>query len=366
MSTTQIEWADLVWNPIVGCSIVSPGCANCYAMRQAARIERMDKARGGNVPHYHGLTRYVNGNPVWTGIVRPAPERVMRAPLSWRKPARVFVNSMSDLFHEDVPDFVIDQVFAVMALCPHLTFIIVTKRSERMRAYLTAMQRAFEAEGDEFTRRWGHAAVAVTDAPCAASTIEEIEFPLPNVWLLVSAERQIEADERIPDLLATPAAKRGVSLEPLIGPIKLHYLQQPGGMVIDALKGEHWYPGAGSINSVTRTGKPKLDWVITGFENGPRPGHPDWVRDVRDQCATTNTAFFHKQNGTWRVVADLDKDDPGGGRAEDIRRTTPKGQWLNRAGGHGFHGDRVLRVVPTTKARAGAELDGEHHREFPR
>lgn len=354
MTATAIEWADRVWNPLVGCSIASPGCANCYAMKEAARIERMDKALGGRLPHYHGLTREVNGKPVWTGEVRAAPQRTLMLPLDWMKPARVFVNSMSDLFHEDVPDHLIDRVFSVMAVCPHLTFIVVTKRGRRMRDYCLKLQQQPERLGAH-------------RGPESQTVRPLHSIPLPNVWLLVSAERQAEANERIPFLLETPAARRGVSLEPMLALIDL--VNIGGG--IDALRGERFIDHYDDRNTSRRVrtiiGKlPPLDWVITGFENGPRPGHPDWVRAVRDQCAPTNTAFFHKQNGTWRVVADLDKDDPGGGRAGDIARRDPKGRWLNLAGGHGFHGERVLRVTPTTKRNAGALLDGVLHREFPR
>ena len=140
MTVTGIEWAERVWNPIGGCSLVSAGCTNCYAMRMAHRL-----GHNPRTPQYAGLTRVVNGKPVWTGHVRLVAERLV-APLKWRTPATIFVNSMSDLFHEEVPDTWIDLVFAVMALCPQHRFIVLTKRSSEMRSYIASFswQRAVE------------------------------------------------------------------------------------------------------------------------------------------------------------------------------------------------------------------------------
>lgn len=140
---TNISWTERTWNPVVGCSVVSPGCTNCYAMRMAYRVKEMEEARTGrpDASHYFGTTKVVNGNPVWTGKVVLAPEHILLEPLRRRKPTMYFVNSMSDLFHEDVPDEWIDRVFAVMALCPQHTFQVLTKRSERMRAYCTDPDR---------------------------------------------------------------------------------------------------------------------------------------------------------------------------------------------------------------------------------
>ena len=185
MGKTSIEWTrnddgtqGKTWNPIAGCSVVSPGCTRCYAMRMAARIERMQPDS-----HYKGLTKQVNGNPVWTGKIVRAPDKIFKAPLKWRKPTRVFVNSMSDLFHEDVPDEWIDEIFRIMALTPQHTYQVLTKRPERMQKY-------------------------------SGRTLD-------NVWMGVSAEDQARADERIPLLLETPAAVRFISAEPLLGPLDL-------------------------------------------------------------------------------------------------------------------------------------------------
>jgi protein gp37 len=229
---TEIEWTDDSWNPNVGCAIVSPGCTNCYAMRQAARIERMNPT----LEHYHGLTRKVNGQPVWTGKLGFSEKKLVE-PLSWRKPRRVFVNSMSDLFHENVPDEWIVRVFDVMERCPQHTFQILTKRARRMQ-------------------RW---------------TRKHWPTPLPNVWLGISAERQEEFDERESDLRFMSAAVRFMSLEPLLGPIDA-----------DA----HW---PNPLNDI--------QWVIVGAESGPgaRPCKIEWVRSIRDQCEEAGVAFFLKQ-----------------------------------------------------------------------
>jgi protein gp37 len=183
---SAIEWTDDTWNPFVGCSIVSPGCIDCYAMELAARL--LD----GNpkTPHYAGTTRYVNGNAVWTGKLALAPEHIIAAPLGWRKPRRIFVNSMGDLFHEDAPIEWIDRVLAIAAQCPQHVFQILIKRPQRMCAY--------------------------------ADT-----HPIPPyVWLGTSCEDQRRYDERIDALHATKAKVRFLSLEPLLGPIEPDWLPE--------------------------------------------------------------------------------------------------------------------------------------------
>lgn len=263
---TAIEWADATWNPITGCSIVSPGCTNCYAMRQAGRL--LDKPGS----HYHGTTRRVNGKAVWTGTVAMAPDHILTAPLKWKKPRRIFVNSMGDLFHESVPDEWIDRVFAVMALCPQHTFLVLTKRSVKMRKYVAA---------DRFGEIMEHAG-AILDGPLV------VDWPPPNVHLGVSCEDQARADERIPDLLATPAAVRFVSAEPLLGPIDFANIRPAERDEVDALTGFDFDQGGA---------RERLDWVIAGGESGPdaRPMHPDWARAIRDQCEAAGAAFFMKQ-----------------------------------------------------------------------
>lgn len=272
---SKIEWTDATWNPIVGCSLVSPGCTNCYAMKMASRIEAM-AVGAGRWSHYNGTTKASNGGAVWTGRVTLAPDHVLSLPLHWKRPRRIFVNSMGDLFHESVPDEWIDRVFVVMALARHHTFQVLTKRSARMRDYMIrfswsrAVYSCRTSANDpvpvivrhsynDLQRKFGLTPRFSYDADCSS-------WPPNNVWLGGSAENQKAADERIPDLLVTPAAIRFVSCEPLLGPIDLG--------VIAA-----------------------LDWVIVGGESGAaaRPMHPDWARSLRDQCAAAGVPFFMKQ-----------------------------------------------------------------------
>jgi len=283
MSTaSKIEWTDVTWNPTRGCSRVSAGCEHCYAERVAFRF------RGPGLP-YRGLVRAgSDGKPHWTGQV-VLDETTLLEPLHWRKPRRVFVNSMSDLFHEALTDEQIDRVFAVMALCPQHTFQVLTKRAKRMREYMAAGNRA---DNEGLGYRWCTAAGRILQGLPG----EAPGFPLPNVWLGVSAEDQAAADERIPELLATPAAVHFVSLEPLLGPLSI----------------ERWVGGqreAGPPGATYGVPASDLDWVIVGGESGPgaRPMHPDWARSIRDRCVAAGVvegvAFFFKQWGEWAEVA---------------------------------------------------------------
>jgi protein gp37 len=254
MAMSDIEWTGLTWNPIAGCDIVSAGCKLCYAMRQAARMERMNP----KLAHYHGLTKVVNGKPVWTGKIARAPESTWAKPLRRKKPTTWFVNSMSDLFHADIPDEWIDEAFAIMAATPQHTYQILTKRAERMQTYALTDERIFKALPASIPRF----------GLCLPM------LPLPWVWLGVSAERQQEFDARWSHLEATPAAVRFISYEPMLGPLDL--------------------------------GGAKPDWLIAGCESGSgaRSYETDWVRSIRDQCQSATTAFFFKQaavNG--RVVS---------------------------------------------------------------
>lgn len=328
---TKIEWTKETWNPIVGCSVVSPGCTNCYAMRQALRL-----SKNPATPHYAGTVEMSRGGPVWTGKVALASDKVLTAPLRRRKPTMYFVNSMGDLFHEDVPDDWIDQVFAVMALAPQHTFQVLTKRAGRMREYMDAEHKV-AAQMLEFCKK-GQAPLPGT-----------FRWPLPNVWLGVSAEDQARADERIPHLLATPAAIRFVSAEPLLGQVDLT---------------RQLYEHATGL----RTATPNLDWIIVGGESGKgaRPMHPDWARSIRDQCAAAGVPFFFKQRGEWTWTYDRDLDDLDWRLCDMIAKDTPNGRWMNLDGGHGFHGDRVVMMQRVGKKAAGNHLDGRRHLEMPR
>lgn len=270
MSTlTSIEWTDVSWNPVRGCSLVSAGCANCYAMKQAHRFS------GAGQP-YAGLTELGPHGPRWTGKIQLV-EEALDAPLHWKKPRRIFVNSMSDLFHEDVPDEFIHKIFAVMALSPRHTFQVLTKRPERMLRYLRPEGRRFLVE---------HHAYKLSDrAPVSLASI----WPLPNLWLGVSIDDQKTADERIPILLQTPAAVRWVSAEPLLGPVDLDLYLSYSGRVLS-------HGG--------------IDWVVVGGESGPgaRPCDVAWIRSIRDQCQAAGVPVFVKQLGSQPYVVEGSRD----------------------------------------------------------
>lgn len=370
MSKSSIEWTGYTWNPTKGCSIKSPGCKNCFAMREAYRF-----GFNPQLPIYHGLTKLVNGKPIWTGKIVLAPDSTLLQPLKRKKPTTYFVNSMSDLFHEDIPDEWIDRVFAVMALTPQHTYQILTKRADRMREYLAKRPifRICGAIGEliesvNLQKRFLDGNNKDHWTNDGNSKISQFPWPLPNVWLGISCERQQEADERIPHLLNTPAAIRFISAEPLLGPIDLTALTLPGvTSKFDALKHGATYsrkPDGHRFYHIS--GQPTLDWVIAGGESGPnaRPMHPDWARSLRNQCNAANVPFFFKQWGNWRPEIDRDRDDPDW-RQPYAKYREPAFQILNLAGGQGFHGERVHVMRNCSKASAGRALDGMIHDEFP-
>ncbi|MBS9476184.1 DUF5131 family protein [Ancylobacter radicis] len=326
---TGIEWTrgpdgspGATWNPVVGCSLVSPGCTNCYAMGMAARIERMQPGS-----HYAGTTQGSKAGAVWSGKVALAPEHILTQPLRWRRPRRIFVNSMSDLFHESIPDEWIDIAFAVMALSPQHTYQVLTKRSGRMREYFAetwqpAPARSIHLGGDKTidipaekrpSDRWDRINLAIDDVTMnplfdherfwtpEGSLIGRPAWPrrpLPNVWLGVSTEDQRRADERVPDLLATPAAIRFVSAEPLLGAIRFDRIAHGDESEIDALRGLIVHTPQHMAVCPTDLGS-KLNLVIAGGESGPNArvweGFYAAARSIRDQCRTAGTAFFMKQ-----------------------------------------------------------------------
>jgi protein gp37 len=252
---TKIEWTDETWNPVTGCTKVSPGCDHCYAERIVERF----KGKGA----FENVT---------------LNEERLDAPLRWRKPRRVFVNSMSDLFHDSVPDEYIAKVFAVMALSPRHTFQVLTKRHARMRSLLGA---------HGFWAQVGLAALDLREIWLPAAGVSLDAHALPNVWLGVSVEDQKWADIRVPALLDTPAAVRFLSCEPLLGPVDILHPYLVPGPDCACERG-------GSVCD------PTIDWVIAGGESGPgaRPMHPDWARSLRDQCLAAGVPYFFKQTGS--------------------------------------------------------------------
>lgn len=261
---SNIEWTEASWNPVVGCSVISPGCTNCYAMKMAGRLEAMGSAI------YRGHTVKTKSGYVWNGKVSESNWGQVIKPLSWKKPRRIFVNSMSDLFHDDMPAETIERAFAVMAIAGRHTFQLLTKRPERASTEIVRIGRSIDIL-ERHARDMGHT--------LKFEGMGLAEWPLPNVWLGVSAEDQEHADERIPILLDTPAAVRWISAEPLLGPLDLGVLEE--GLPINAWL--TWLDG--------------LDWVVCGGESGPgsRPMDIEWTRSLRDQCQAAGVPFFMKQ-----------------------------------------------------------------------
>jgi protein gp37 len=292
---TRIEWTDATWNPVVGCSRVSEGCRNCYAERMAGRIANAGQAatlRGQPIgearaayaevvkaratmrgPHAIESPTYLGQ---WNGDVRLL-ESALAEPLRWRKPRRVFVNSMGDLFHHRVPDEWIDMVLAVVAATPQNTYQVLTKRPGRMAEYLAGYI------GGRFATIEGATAARAVLPPALEARALRSRWPLPNLWVGTSVEDQTTADGRLPHLLAAPAALRFVSCEPLLGPVSLWR-----GDSARAL-----------LNLGPVANGRGLGWVIVGGESGPgaRPMRPAWVRDLRDRCVVAGVPFFFKQWG---------------------------------------------------------------------
>jgi protein gp37 len=277
MGDSNISWTDKGWSPIVGCSRVSAGCMNCYAETLVGhRLSTNPVFAGSGM--YQGLTRPTNDGPRWTGEIEFFPERLY-APFVWREPQRVFVNPQSDLFHDNVPLELMQVIFGVMAITPRHTYQVLTKRPKRMQQVLSdpsfqagmvsAMQAlAFEQKYE--TMFW-------LMAERLSQMQAKLSWPLPNVWLGVSVEDQGTASERIPLLQATPAAKRFISAEPLIGEINI--LQ-----ATDTWKG--------------------LSWIIVGGEAAPankrRPMEQSWALDLYRQSKSAGVPFFYKQDAAPR------------------------------------------------------------------
>lgn len=308
---TKIEWTEATWNPITGCSVTSPGCTNCYAMKLAGTRLKHHESR-------KGLTVESKTGPVWTGEVR-FNEQWLTQPLRWRRPRMIFVCAHGDLFHESVPDEWIDRVFAVMALAPQHTFQVLTKRADRMRAYIEDRGREFRTEliVEHF--------FVLQESPDLA-----IQWPLTNVWLGVSVEDQKRADERVPDLLETPAVVRWLSCEPLLGPVDL--TQAWHGY--NSLDSECWgdckwcTSGLPPLTNCQRgrqsdtefwKGRSGIDWVVVGGESGQRARSMDaeWARSLRDQCSLSGVPFFFKQWGSNPVGACAPLRSSKGGRLLD-------------------------------------------------
>ena len=334
MSTTKIEWADRVWNPITGCTKCSPACDNCYA-------ERMSKRLAGRCGY----------PPLDPFAVTLHPDKTIE-PLGWKKPARIFDGSMTDLFHPGVPFEWVDKMLVTIGLTGRHTHMWLTKRPERMAEYFA--QR--DADG------WMEHLEMLADvslgeeAGCSIGNAfhghlfpqHNVGWPMRNLWLGTTIWDQESADRAVPILLSTPAGKRFVSIEPMLGPV---VLRQPsvGGGITSALAPDS-------------TVLPRLDWVICGGETGPgaRPMHPDWPRSLRDQCQAAGVPFFFKQWGEWGT---LEGSGAGGNTPvcywdETIVGTQPGWQSGISSGGQ-------AHMVRLGKSKAGRVLDGRTWEEVP-
>lgn len=347
--TTTIEWTrnddgtpGRTWNPATGCSKISAGCDNCYAETIAERFR-------GHAAFPKGFDVQIRADKV-------------NDPLKWRKPTRVFVNSMSDLFHDEISREWITEIFGVMAAARKHTFQLLTKRHGRMRSLLN---------DPNFAHMVRHRAQG------KGLSIPDFVWPLPNLWLGVSVENQRWANIRIPALVDTPAAVRFLSCEPLLGPVDLfagdhstHERDYDGAddyVCLDCSTEDRHVPW----RAIDRTSF-GIDWVITGAESGrkARPAHPDWFRSLRDQCATANIAYFHKQNGEWADRTQLTGDQRATADIWDAKkvlyvhpadgRTQTHGDW-----GMHDHLEGWASVQRVGKKAAGRELDGRTHDQFP-
>lgn len=335
--STRIEWTNQTWNPTTGCDRVSDGCDNCYALIMAARLKAMGSAK-----------YQTDGNAETSGPGFGVATHVdtLRDPLGWLKPRRVFVNSMSDLFHDRIPVEFIASVWAIMAATPQHTYQILTKRHARMRSVLRSPEFAYAT--------FRHMAKLST----GPASLAPLRGALPNVWLGVSIENQDTAERRIPALLDTPAQVRFLSCEPLLGPVDLTNLGTRHGPPINVLRPHR----AGAVS-----------WVIAGGESGKkaRPSHPAWFRSLRDQCRRAGVPWFFKQWGNWSTP------DPSSGHEifdyvtddDRVQVVSAGGVLLGRPWGGWARQDSPTRDAAVmrrySKQVAGRLLDGQTWDEYP-
>ena len=330
MNATKIEWADYSWNVVTGCSPVSAGCDHCWAKRMANR------------------QRGRNGYPADDPFRVTFHAERLQEPLRMKKPKRIAVCLMGDIFHEDVKEEWIDKVFSVMHWSKWHTFLLPTKRPERMAAYLAHVKRSRRIMQEARFLALGRGSKLLNDlAVC--------QWPLPNVWSGTSVENQHTADERIPWLLKCPAAVRFLSMEPLLGPVNFDAWM--GDEIEEAERLECGERGCG----LGMDGK-SIDWIIAGGESGPgaRPMHPAWVRSIRDQCQSARVPFFFKQWGDWIP------DSTGCGIGQKLWDGAPKHCGMNTFGSVASD-DRFDDVgfACVGKKASGRLLDGRKWYEMP-
>lgn len=330
---TDIEWTHIpgykgeTWNPITGCIKISPGCANCYAETMLMRFGRSGPFLPGNEIHRH--------------------DDRLGIPFKWKAPRAVFVNSVSDTFHEDVPDSFLVKIYAVMALTPQHIYQVLTKRPDRapgLRNLGWLWGEVIKTEADQIRRLNPGLKLPEYDGT----------WPLPNVWLGTSAENQYWANDRVPKILQCPAVIHFVSCEPLLSHIDLYKLKQPSGDEIDGFYG--WREPK-TLERVYG-----LDQVIVGGESGNskkiRPMHTEWARHLRDQTKIAGKAFFFKQWGKYRPMSD-----------EEVRATPSKARHVS-LDPHEREITRMLEetdiaMIKGSKGSNGHVLDGQTWQEFP-
>ena len=354
MADTKIQWADKVWNPVVGCTKCSPGCLNCYAERMAARLSYMGQEKYS----YVVKARHIDEKRPWSNKIF-CDETVLDQPLHWRKSKRIFVCSMSDLFHPKVPFGFIDKVFNVIYHCSEHTFLVLTKRVERMAEVANLL---IKAHGEQYFRHvhWG-----------------------------TSISTQTEAENNIPFLLQIKgAAVRWLSIEPMLGEIGLdrslcickHWKSEDGRNEPpwhpeDITKIQYKKQALCSVNYQT------IDWVVVGGESGPgaRPMHPDWVRNICDQCVAANVPFYFKQWGRWKPGRSEWSPGKPITKARWIEPDGSYSKWDLTQAGTPYHITRKglitplgkspecdsIFMTPVGKKKADCKLDGKEWKQLP-
>jgi protein gp37 len=361
MKETKIEWTNSTWNPLIAlrkdsgkrgwyCQKISPECDHCYA---AAMNQRSD-----------GLVGIGNGDGYAPDQLAKVDiqvhEKTLLQPLRWSGPRKVFVCSMTDLFGEWHTDAMIDRVFAIMAMTPHITYQVLTKRPSRMLAYCTEA-RTIDGIAEKWANTEAHKPIWIGTPTVTIRSM--FRWPLPNVWLGVTAGNQAMADERVPVLLRTPAAKRFVSYEPALGPVDLTNLSvaAPDGQeqwdALDKQEAEDaaWEGECGN----------SLDWLIMGGESGPkaRPMNPEWAWAMRDQCERAGVPFFFKQ---WGEFAPLGAFDGFKEAAQlPLWYVAKDGTFVEGRNGQIEEGTRYQPVYRVGKKRAGRLLQGVEYSQFP-
>lgn len=326
---SKIEWCHHTFNAWVGCSKISPACDHCYAQTWARRTGHAE---------------------LWEGQRRRTSVAYWKQPLAWDVQARlegrrvrVFCASLADVFDNEVPHQWRTDLFELIGNTPHLDWLLLTKRIGNAHRML-----------DQVVASWSDSD-QVWDAK-----------DWPHVWLGATIANQEEADRDVPKLLATPAAVRFLSCEPLLGPINLTRLHSLGLTWLDALSGRaHEGPSTFVWDS-------KIDWVIAGGESGPkaRPSHPHWFASLRDQCAAAGVPFHFKQHGEWLPECQLPPDtyhDPNHGRQRpgDDLRTLVRTAIIDSSGAEIFEGSKGQRMFRVGKQAAGRTLDGQVWDQFP-